>query len=220
MDGMFEGCTNLTSINMDGWDCANVTATYDMFKDCISLYSLDLSALNFESITNMMDMFNGCNNLEVLRLGSFSSQANPIRDRMFLNCWALRRIYCDPGTVWQASQSGRMFEDCWSLEGYCPERSFYYDGSYDDITYARVCTPEQDGYFTSNEYMPQLLGDVDGDGTVSIGDLTTLIDYVLSGNPTGINLPNADCDLTGYVDIGDITTLIDYLLNGYWPWPY
>ena len=61
-----------------------------------------------------------------------------------------------------------------------------------------------------------LLGDVDGDGTVSIVDVSTLIDYLLSGDPTGINLANADCDLTDYVDIGDVSTLIDYLLNGHW----
>ncbi len=60
-------------------------------------------------------------------------------------------------------------------------------------------------------------GDVDADGDVSINDVTALIDYLLSGNASGIILANADCDLDGDVSISDVTTLIDYLLAGHWP---
>ncbi len=60
-------------------------------------------------------------------------------------------------------------------------------------------------------------GDVDADGDVSINDVTVLIDYLLSGNASGIILANADCDLDGDVTINDVTTLIDYLLAGHWP---
>lgn len=56
-------------------------------------------------------------------------------------------------------------------------------------------------------------GDVDGDGTVNISDVTTLIDYLLSGN-AAINLDNADVDGDGAVNISDVTTLIDTLLSG------
>ena len=59
-------------------------------------------------------------------------------------------------------------------------------------------------------------GDVDGDGKVTIGDVTALIDYLLSGDSTGIDLDNADCDQDGIVNIGDVITLIDYLLTGSW----
>ena len=59
-------------------------------------------------------------------------------------------------------------------------------------------------------------GDVDGDGNVGIGDVTTLIDYLLSGNATDVDLTAADVDSDGNVGIGDVTTLIDYLLSGNW----
>ena len=62
-----------------------------------------------------------------------------------------------------------------------------------------------------------LLGDVDGDGSVNISDVTTLIDYLLSGGDTsGIDVIAADCDQDGNVNISDVTTLIDYLLSGSW----
>jgi len=61
-----------------------------------------------------------------------------------------------------------------------------------------------------------LRGDVDNDGNVDIADVTALIDYLLSGNATNVNLDAADCDQNGEIAIKDVTSLIDYLLNGAW----
>lgn len=60
------------------------------------------------------------------------------------------------------------------------------------------------------------LGDVNDDGDVNIADATALIDYLLSGNASGINLTAADCNLDGDINIADVTVLIDYLLSGFW----
>ena len=59
-------------------------------------------------------------------------------------------------------------------------------------------------------------GDVDLDGEVAIADVAALIDYLLSGDATGISLDNADCDLDTEVAIADVAALIDYLLSGNW----
>ena len=59
-------------------------------------------------------------------------------------------------------------------------------------------------------------GDVDADGDVNISDVTALIDYLLSGNASGIFLANADCDLDGSVGVADVSALIDYLLSDSW----
>ena len=61
-----------------------------------------------------------------------------------------------------------------------------------------------------------LRGDVNDDKDVSIADVTALIDYLLSGNATGVNVANADCNLDEGVTIGDVTALIDFLLSGVW----
>ena len=53
----------------------------------------------------------------------------------------------------------------------------------------------------------ELRGDVNGDGTVDISDVSGLIDYLLSDDDSSIHLDNADADLNGTVDIGDVTTL-------------
>jgi hypothetical protein len=59
-------------------------------------------------------------------------------------------------------------------------------------------------------------GDVDGDGSVNISDVTALIDYLLSGNTSGVNVSAADCNQDGSVNIGDVTALIDFLLKSTW----
>jgi hypothetical protein len=56
-------------------------------------------------------------------------------------------------------------------------------------------------------------GDVDNDGTVTIGDVTLLIDYILGTNNHSINSVNADVDGDRYITIGDVTALIDDLLR-------
>ena len=60
----------------------------------------------------------------------------------------------------------------------------------------------------------RLLGDVDGDGMVNIGDVTALIDYLLGGDDSEIYLDNADVKSDDKINIGDVTALIDLLLGG------
>lgn len=57
----------------------------------------------------------------------------------------------------------------------------------------------------------RMLGDVDGDGNITISDLTTLIDMVL-GSTEGFAV-NADVDDNGIISVGDVTSLIDMLLS-------
>ena len=57
----------------------------------------------------------------------------------------------------------------------------------------------------------RMLGDVNGDGNISISDVTTLID-MLVGAATGYPV-NADMNDDGNISIADVTVLIDQLLN-------
>ena len=59
---------------------------------------------------------------------------------------------------------------------------------------------------------PVLLGDVNDDGRITIGDVTTLIDYLLGSSPQPFNAVNADVN-GGGISIGDVTALIDMLLS-------
>ena len=56
-------------------------------------------------------------------------------------------------------------------------------------------------------------GDVNGDGQLSIADVTMLIDYLLGSVPASFNDVNADVNHDSGITIADVTMLIDMLLN-------
>lgn len=56
-------------------------------------------------------------------------------------------------------------------------------------------------------------GDVNNDGKVTISDVTALIDYLLGGDESQINLGNADVNDSQGITIADVTALIDLLLS-------
>ena len=60
-------------------------------------------------------------------------------------------------------------------------------------------------------------GDINGDGIISISDVTTLIDVILGVEIEifeDIYFESADLNSNGRLDIGDVTTIIDNLING------
>ena len=56
-------------------------------------------------------------------------------------------------------------------------------------------------------------GDVNCDGYHTISDVTAIINYLLSGDETGIKVDNADINNDGKVSISDVTALINLLLT-------
>ena len=58
-----------------------------------------------------------------------------------------------------------------------------------------------------------LLGDVNGDGTLSIKDVTELINYLLAGEQSGFNAANADVNQDGKISITDVSGVISIVLN-------
>lgn len=58
-----------------------------------------------------------------------------------------------------------------------------------------------------------LLGDVNGDGTLSIKDVTELINYLLAGEQPGFNAANADVNQDGKISIADVSGVISIVLN-------
>ncbi len=189
MGYMFAYCFNLTNLDLTHFNTAKVTKMNRMFLSDGGLTSLDLSSFNTSNVTDMSLMFNSCRNL--------------------------RTIYAGDG--WSTSavtKSSNMFSICDSLVG--GQGTAYSSSNPRDKTYAHIDGgTDNPGYFTGKPAF--LLGDVNMDGELRINDVTALIDYLLSGDDTNINIDAADCNQDGYVRINDVTALIDYLLSGNWP---
>lgn len=59
-----------------------------------------------------------------------------------------------------------------------------------------------------------VIGDVDGDGQVSVADASALIDAILNETISELNPMTADVDQNGEINIADASALIDFLLSG------
>ena len=88
----------------------------------------------------------------------------------------------------------------------------YFNYSYDWMWFLDDPVPFTVGDWATPPDPHFIPGDVDKDGFVTISDVTALIDYLLSGDATPINLAAADVDEDGQVTISDVTALIDMLL--------
>ncbi len=185
-----------------------------MFMGCSSLTSLDVSHFNTDKVTSLESLFEGCSSLTSLDLSNFNTTQVGDVEKMFYNCSNLVTITVGDG--WDVSQinSGGtyprdrdMFRNCTSLVG-CMGTT--YDSYYVNKRYAHIDGgPSNPGYLSA-VVMP---GDIDGSGGVGIADVTVLVDYILAGDSTGLNLANADVDGNGKVDIADVTALVDMILT-------
>ena len=70
MENMFQGCTSLTTLNLSSFASTRCSYFQNMFADCSSLKTLDLSNLGTGAAVNMTDMFASCSSLEHIRLGN------------------------------------------------------------------------------------------------------------------------------------------------------
>jgi surface protein len=209
----FSNMENLQSITgMRYLNTSEVTTMRFMFTHCRSLASVDMSHFNTSKVTNMYAMFYSCRSLTSLDLSSFDTHNVTDMDNMFYNCDKLRTIY---GTDWDTgavTASRVMFYGCYDLVG---GMGTHYSHSCTDHNFARLDGgPIRLGYFTEKPAF--IRGDVDDDREISIADVSALIDYVLTGEATGINLAAANCNNDNEVNIADVTALIDYLLVGSW----
>lgn len=86
----------------------------------------------------------------------------------------------------------------------------------DEGTTTIALSEVQDMYFSNDAgTTPSYkIGDVNKDGNVSIADVTALIDYLLGGDASAIDLAAANVNSDDTVSIADVTALIDLLLSG------
>lgn len=207
----FSWMVNLQSITgIQHLNTSNMTTMHWMFQGCKALTSLDVSGFVTDNVNNMDGMF-AYFPLTSLDVSNFNTSKVKDMSFMFSYCTNLTTIYVGDG--WSTSavtQSLEMFIKSPNLKG---GQGTTYDANHIDAAYAHIDGgPSNPGYFTKKSTVIQ--GDVNNDGNVNISDVTALINYILSGDATAINLQAADFNQNGKVNITDITDLINYLLSG------
>ena len=91
-----------------------------------------------------------------------------------------------------------------------PDGIYYYsvEAVYDD-----GCISEPTDYVSVEVGYETISGDANGDGTVNISDVMTVVSYILSGNPDPFFFNLADVNGDGVIDIMDIMGIIAIIIN-------
>ena len=172
MPAMFYSCRSLTNLDVSGFKTDNVTNMGSMFSSCRGLTSLDVSGFKTDNVTDMSSMFYGCRGLTSLDVSNFNTENVKNMNNMFCDIPTLHTIYCNDS--WSCDSSADMFKGCTSLVG-----AISYDDSKTDVIYANPTT----GYFTPKSLN---LGDVTGDGEVTVADAVSVVNIILSSGHTGV----------------------------------
>ena len=114
-NNLFNGCSNLTSINIEALDTSNANDMSYMFQGCSSLVSLDLSKFDTSHVTRMDYMFEGCSSLKNLSLSSFDTRSVTSMGGMFSDCGSLRTVDVSSFDTSNVSYMSSMFSGCSSL---------------------------------------------------------------------------------------------------------
>lgn len=159
-----------------------------------------------------------------LAVNPASTTASVSWDDAASTSWNLRyRPYINNDTIPVDSVSDVLPDD-WTCVNALDANAFTIEGLDTETAYEVQVRTSNAGLPTSAWSMSvvfttlplPLKGDVNRDRKISIGDVTAMINYLLSGDASGIDLDAADCNHDGKVKIGDITALINYLLSGSW----
>lgn len=114
-DYLFNGCSNLTSINIEALDTSNAVDMSYMFQGCSSLASLNLSKFDTSKVERMFWMFKDCKALKTLDLSSFDTKNVSVMGGLFCDCSSLRTVDISSFDTSNVSDVSSMFSGCSSL---------------------------------------------------------------------------------------------------------
>ena len=109
---MFEGCHNITEIDLSNFDSSQVSSMSYMFENCRSLKLLELSNLNTSKVTNMDHLFENCYSLTELDLFNFDTSKVIDMNSMFYNCLSFTSINLSKFNTSQVKSMNHMFYNC------------------------------------------------------------------------------------------------------------
>ena len=112
---MFEGCTELTSVDLSGFDSSNVEDMCRMFDECEKLTAVDVSKFDTSKVTDMSCMFSGCSSLTELNLQNFDTSSVTDMSSMFEYCSSLVSLDISHFTVKQDTDIEDIINKCDSL---------------------------------------------------------------------------------------------------------
>ena len=201
----FYSCQELRSIEIPN---SVISIGKSAFAECTGLtYAIIPNSVETPVKYSGAGWFMGCTNLSHVTIGSSITQIGII----FYRCPNITTVTCLAGTP-------PITEDTWTVwESGLPVQPSNFDNEVYERATLFVPVAALEAYKTAlywkqfSEIRP--LGDTDGNGLVGIGDVTELIDILLTSQGNDFYFGASDVNGDGKVNITDVTELIDILLT-------
>lgn len=225
---MFEGCTSLAKAPELPATTMAYYCYHSMFRGCTSL--TEAPALRASTLADYCynSMFRGCTSLGKAPELPATTLADFCYQSMFRGCTLLTEAPVLPATTLVKYCYNSMFYGCSSLNRVEVAFNQWVDGCTTSWLYkvapqGKFICPENLEVNRGQDYIPEgwvvshgepeyQLGDVNGDGSVDVTDVTVLITKVLGGEPAEFIPEVADIDDNGVLDVTDVTVLISKIL--------
>lgn len=172
------------------------------FQNCTSLKNIELP----EGTTTIKSAFWYCSGLLTVTIPSSVTTIIDGFNGAFYGCSKITDVYCwakdVPTTYWRdfpdvKMQDATLHVPASAIDAYSAIEPWSKFGTI-------VALPE-------SEYE---LGDVNGDGSLSVTDVGMMISYILQTNPEGFNRDVADMNGDGEITVTDVGALITRILTG------
>ena len=182
------------------------------FRECNALQEM---VFPYGMTTLGHDAMNNCNSMTSVTL---PSSITSIGSNAFNRCTSLSDIYekspipphCDTYEWYDYDWDEDVIEYAFTPAQFRNAILHVPEGC--ESMYRNADTWKRFSNIVGTYYEPDfILGDVDGDGSVGISDVSTLIDYLLGGGYINVNAADVDGDT--FVNIADVSALIDMLLR-------
>ena len=116
MNGMFEICYDLTTVDLQAFNTANVTDMHKMFRGCTKLKSIDLRSFNTAKVTDMSEMFRTAPVASITFGKGFNTQSVTDMHEMFCKCSHLTELDLSRFNTAKVTDMSEMFSGCYSLK--------------------------------------------------------------------------------------------------------
>ena len=113
---LYEGVTDVETIEMKDSDFSNVTGMASMFYECSGAKTIDIANCNTSKVDDMGFMFSFCSNLTSLDLSGLDTSNVTYMEYMFTFCSNLTSLDLSGLDTSNVTDMGEMFQYCINLE--------------------------------------------------------------------------------------------------------
>ena len=89
---IFSNCANLTEVNLSGWDTSGIKTLNRMFAGCTKLSHVDLSGFDTSSNTSLNSFFNQANSVEEIDVSGFDTSKVTVINYVFFGCGKIKTL--------------------------------------------------------------------------------------------------------------------------------